>query len=561
MPRERYAIADLTVDVAAASVLRDGGLPIELPQLSFDLLVTLARRAPDVVPAEELIATVWAGVAVSDETLTQRVALLRRALGDDAKSPRYVKAVRGRGYQLVPGVRPLPEAEPLVPAQAPRRRWSVVAAGAAAACVLAVVLVGLARRGESRAISLAPAGAEGSASQGAISTHPPNVPELLSRAGTYLGRHQEADNELAVELYRRALALEPDNADALAGLALALSQRATKFNRSVHEGEDAEALARRAVALEPGLGRAHHALGLALDSQGRASAALAAYRRAAELEPRPALALASAAHLLCVQGRLAEALQTNLEVARAAGDAPVYLEVQVGITLELLGFEQAATVWFERALEFKPDNVFAAAYFAQMRLAQGRTREADALAAAAIARGIRRPELPLLRGVVALLEADGAQARAHFEEARAIDPSDARAEARLLLLARRQPKANTAGADQAAISRRARELAAGLREGRAHGDEWPDLALVEALLEAGFGSEERALAALDDAIRLGYRDHGWLLLDPQLSELRERPAFRQRIETLRGLVEAERQRVLAAPWLPPSFLEGSAARM
>jgi TolB-like protein len=42
---------------------------------------------------------------VTPETLGQRVLLLRRALGDDAGNPRYLRVIRGQGYQLVPPVK------------------------------------------------------------------------------------------------------------------------------------------------------------------------------------------------------------------------------------------------------------------------------------------------------------------------------------------------------------------------------------------------------------------------------------------------------------------------
>ncbi len=99
------------------------------------------------------------------------------------------------------------------------------------------------------------------------------------------------------------------------------------------------------------------------------------------------------------------------------------------------------------------------------------------------------------------------------------------------------------------------------RRGRAEGDEWPDSAIDEALLEAGFGNEDEAFRALDTAISLGYRDASWLLLDPMLASLRDDPGFIRRIETIRRLVSTERQRVEGAGWLPPSFLGGNAARM
>lgn len=535
MQRERYRIANLTLDVEAVSLLREGQ-PIQLPRLSFDLLVALARRAPDVVGFEELIDTVWAGTAVSDETLTQRVALLRKSLGDEAKNPRYLRAVRGRGYQLIPEV--LPTVEIPVPTTGGRRRIAVAAGAAVAVAALALAAFLL-------------IGSERAPAAEAVATRSPDVPELLARAGTYLSLHQERNNELAIELYQRALRLEPENPRALAGLSLALGQRATKFNRRAGTSDQAQELARKAIGFDPRLGLAHHALGLALDSKGQVSGALASYLRAAELESQPANPLASAANLLQVQGHLAAALETNLRAARAGSDNPPYLEVQIGATLALLGFDQPAAVWFERALELRPDNVFAAASYARMRLSQARLRDADAIAARAIERGIRRPELPTIRGTAALLTGDEARARRFFHEALEITPDFPAARIRLLLLDNVRPD----------VQDRYRELVTDARRGRAAGDEWPDSAIDEALLEAGFGDEGAALRALDLAIHLGYRDAGWLLLDPGLAALHGDPGFIRRIETIRRLVDAERQRVVGAGWLPPSFLDGSAARM
>jgi DNA-binding winged helix-turn-helix (wHTH) protein/tetratricopeptide (TPR) repeat protein len=521
MPRERYRIADLTVDVAAASVTRQDGQAVELPQLSFDLLVALARRAPDVVSSDELIATVWNGTAVSDETLTQRVALLRRSLGDQAKSPRYLRAVRGRGYQIVPSVVALSEEER-------PRRWigpAVTAAALVAFGFLLYILLSLYGRAQIR---------DGEAN--AVSTRTASVPELLARAGAYLRQHQERDNELAIELYHRALRLEPENPLALAGLSLAHAQRATKFNGQGAEREQAVQLARKALALDPRLGLAHHALGMALDSRGQVTPALTSYLRAAELERDPTAALASAAYLLQVQGHLADALEGNVHATREGGEAPVYLEAQLGATLALLGFEEAAAVWFERALELRPDNVFAPSSYAQMRLSQGRIREADEIAARAIARGLRRPEPHAIRGAVALMEGDEPRAEAFFRDALAVDRDHLRAKTRLLLLAwRRSP------ADPDLERRRGTEVNA-IRLARAEGDEWPD-------------------SAIDAAIGLGYRDADWLLLDPMLAGLRRNPGFAARIERIRRLVAAERQRVVGAAWLPPSLLDPAAARM
>jgi DNA-binding winged helix-turn-helix (wHTH) protein/tetratricopeptide (TPR) repeat protein len=549
--RERFRIADLTVDVDAVSVVRDDGRSIELPRLSFDLLVALARRAPAVVGTEELIATVWAGIAISDETLTQRVALLRRALGDDARHPRYLRVVRGRGYQLLPAVEPIGAGASQARPVSHFFAWSAGITALALAAGLVAILAGRfrpPRPGDTLARMTLPS---------AIVTRSASVSELLERAGGYLSRHQEANNELAIELYQRALTLEPNNADALAGLSLALGQRATKFNRHGTTELRALELARRAVALDPQLGRAHHALGLALDSRGSVNAAIAAYLRAARLEERPAAALASAANLMQVEGRLAEALETDVRAARlGAPDPPLYVEIQIGSTLALLGFEPASTMWFERALELRPDNLFAAAAFARARWSEGRFAEADAIAARGLARGIRRAELPDMRGNVALRQGDRSRAKSLYAAALAVSPADLEARTRLLVLDLERP------GDRAARLEHDRQgLLADIRQSRAAGDEWPESAIDETVLETAAGNRDAAFRGLDVAIGLGYRDLGALNVDPLLAPLRSDPRFGPRVERLRGLVDAERQRVLGAPWLPPALLAGTAARM
>jgi TolB-like protein/DNA-binding winged helix-turn-helix (wHTH) protein len=105
----QYRLADLVVDVGRQSVTRDA-VDIALPKLSFDLLLVLIRAAPNVVPNDDLMAQVWPGLVVSPETVSQRVKLLRDALGDDPRAPRYIAGLRGRGYRLIPEVRSIEEA-------------------------------------------------------------------------------------------------------------------------------------------------------------------------------------------------------------------------------------------------------------------------------------------------------------------------------------------------------------------------------------------------------------------------------------------------------------------
>jgi DNA-binding winged helix-turn-helix (wHTH) protein len=94
-----FIVGDLYVDVGQQRVTRAGS-DIALTNLSFRLLLALVRAAPDVLSNESLMMQVWPGLVVSPETVNKRVNLLRDALDDDPREPRYIALVRSRGYRL-----------------------------------------------------------------------------------------------------------------------------------------------------------------------------------------------------------------------------------------------------------------------------------------------------------------------------------------------------------------------------------------------------------------------------------------------------------------------------
>ena len=103
--------------------LTRGGLSIQLELRAIDVLLCLAAHAGEVVPKDELLDAVWQTEFVSDNTLANRIAELRKALGDDAQTPSYIETIRKRGYRLIAEVRAansaaeasrsLPESPPL----------------------------------------------------------------------------------------------------------------------------------------------------------------------------------------------------------------------------------------------------------------------------------------------------------------------------------------------------------------------------------------------------------------------------------------------------------------
>lgn len=63
-------------------------------------LALLCERRGEVVSREDILAAVWNGRAVSDNSVAVVMRDLRRALDDDAKEPRFIETVAKRGYRL-----------------------------------------------------------------------------------------------------------------------------------------------------------------------------------------------------------------------------------------------------------------------------------------------------------------------------------------------------------------------------------------------------------------------------------------------------------------------------
>src|SRR6202795_3490534 len=82
------------------------GKAVTLEARTMRLLLCLADRAGEIVSIEELLKQVWSGVIVTQDSVYQAVASLRRQLGDDAKEPAYIATVPRLGYRMVAAVSP-----------------------------------------------------------------------------------------------------------------------------------------------------------------------------------------------------------------------------------------------------------------------------------------------------------------------------------------------------------------------------------------------------------------------------------------------------------------------
>ncbi|MFQ6024330.1 MAG: winged helix-turn-helix domain-containing protein [Acidiferrobacterales bacterium] len=80
---------------------------IRLTNKTFAVLCYLVEHRSQLVTKDALLEAVWSRTYVTEAALAMCIRELRQALGDDAKAPRFIETVRGRGYRFIPPVTPV----------------------------------------------------------------------------------------------------------------------------------------------------------------------------------------------------------------------------------------------------------------------------------------------------------------------------------------------------------------------------------------------------------------------------------------------------------------------
>ena len=88
------------LDRAGGTLLGQAG-PIPLTPKALALLEYLAARSGRLVSKQELLDAIWPGVFVADGALKVCIREIRRALGDDARTPRIIETAHRRGYRFI----------------------------------------------------------------------------------------------------------------------------------------------------------------------------------------------------------------------------------------------------------------------------------------------------------------------------------------------------------------------------------------------------------------------------------------------------------------------------
>lgn len=356
--------------------LRTGGRCIQLGEKPFLVLAALLERPGGLVTREELRLRLWAEDTFVDfdNNLNSAVATLRRILRDPARTRRFIETLPRLGYRFTGTVEPVTESDRCAPAPpAPRKRissrsdWALGTFGIALLGILA--WAGTQRLLRSTAPPVAALAGPGAALATGNSDYRDGVyllergdAESLRRASERLQRATEHNPSHAAShgylgevwvqltLHRlapqpagftiaerpalRAVQLDPDLASAHRSLAMIRLHRDWDFKAAARESE----LALRADPADP---RSHLVAATVEAASGRAEAAIAAARRAIQLDPGRWRVRADLAFFLLSAGRLEEAAAESRSVLTLEPDSTVALDLLLTASERLERLAQA----------------------------------------------------------------------------------------------------------------------------------------------------------------------------------------------------------------------------
>ena len=361
------------VDTVHRTIAKPDGSVVRLEPKAFDLLLHFAAHPNTTLSREQLIAEVWNGKFVTDDAVMVAVYALRQAFDDDARAPRFIETIRGRGYRWI-ATESLPAGGP---SPSSRLRMTV----GVLVIVLGVAVVGWAMVRPRPMPSI-------EQTKALVRAH--------ARGLFFSERRTRADLEQAHAEFREAIRLDERFGEPHAALA-EVCVRLIEFGSRDVQAHDAEARREVARALElgPRLAYSHaaqasvqfvldrdavsaersfrHAIELdpalpairrrysyLLGATGRFAEATAQARIATELEPASPAALLDLAWTHVLAGRLADAERLYREAAQldpASADALLAL----GYCLDLRGSPVEAVRSYRRALQLlgAPDDVLA----------------------------------------------------------------------------------------------------------------------------------------------------------------------------------------------------------
>ena len=98
-PKNRISIQDVFLDLDSQAVIK-GEETIALTYTEFKILELLAANKKKIYSLENIYSSIWDDNAVGDSAIMVHIKNIRKKLGDNSRTPTYIKTAWGRGYYI-----------------------------------------------------------------------------------------------------------------------------------------------------------------------------------------------------------------------------------------------------------------------------------------------------------------------------------------------------------------------------------------------------------------------------------------------------------------------------
>lgn len=351
------------------------------------------------------------------------------------------------------------------------------------------------------------------------------------KAREYYYRYKKQDNETAIELFRKAIALDSNYAIAWAGLSDAYVQRYIRSGlpwRWVDSGMQASM---RAVSLDQSSAEAYSALGFVYQEMGFIDKSREACLKAIELNPNYIMAL----HLVgCGYFTVGDFHNALAWERKAVLVAPTYPNpyAQMGRIFTIIGEYEKAEQVLNKASDLQPDNRDVYSMITDCYLSQGKDREANDLMQKLTAS--YPGDVTILRraGYVAAVTGNLAKATEYYR----LVADDYAMSGYIVMKEGNRPRTDKVFSD--IENRSDNDIRKGVQGG---GPEY-ELAMIYAMR----GLREKSHMYLQRAIEKGLRDWRLTQRDPRFENVRNDKEFTTLIGEMKAKVEEEVKLIDAA---------------
>jgi serine/threonine protein kinase/tetratricopeptide (TPR) repeat protein len=354
--------------------------------------------------------------------------------------------------------------------------------------------------------------------------------EYYVKGREYYFRYKKEENEQAIELFKKAIEIDPEYALAHAGLGDASTQKVIRFGFPEVWLETAIGEAQKAISLDPNLAEGYKALGFAYFwGKGWMRKAVETFQKAVEADPNNVLGYASLGESYTYGIGEYDKAFPLIKKAIALSPAWAYPYSNLGLIYYCLDDPVRAEEWFKKSLELQPDLDTAHVVQINFYLSFGEYNKAIEQSRTYLSKFPDDPQALRYAGLTELFSGHDEKAQEYYQKSGGT-PVEL---GYLYWKAGRKDEAKKLF--QGNLDRLQKQLE--------QGNESSGIRFSMAAIYAIQGNKDEALKWLQKAVDAGYRYYRYVSRYPLLENIRDDERFKQIINATKAKVAEMRRRV------------------